>query len=116
MAKETNPFLRYRVRLDSYAAVRDGRMSDEQWVEIVGSLDAAVSGIEGHGFEETPVVEAGLLASAAGLDVDLWIKSEPHNVGGSHKARHLLGVAFAMLVDEAIGGPLADRLAIASCG
>ncbi|MFT7475183.1 MAG: threonine synthase [Verrucomicrobiales bacterium] len=116
MDLETNPFLRYRTRLDSYAAVRDRKMSDEQWVEIVGSLDAAVSGVEGHGFEETPVIEAASLARAAGLDVDLWIKSEPHNVGGSHKARHLMGVAIAMLVEEALGAPKAERLAIASCG
>jgi threonine synthase len=116
MAAETNPFLRYRERLDSYAAVRDGQMPDEQWVEIVSSLDAAISGVEGHGFEETPVVEASALASAAGLDLDLWIKAEPHNVGGSHKARHLMGVAIAMLVDEALGAPKAERLAIASCG
>ena len=114
--ESTNPFLRYRERLDSYAAVRDGQMSDEQWVEIVSSLDEAVSGVEGHGFEETPVVQATALAEVAGLDVDLWIKAEPRNVGGSHKARHLMGVAIAMLVDEALGAPKADRLAIASCG
>ena len=111
-----NPFLRYRERLDSYVAVRDGDMSDEQWVDIVSSLDDAVAGVEGHGFEETPVVQAVALAEAAGLDVDLWIKAEPHNVGGSHKARHLMGVAIAMLVDEALGAPKAERLAIASCG
>lgn len=113
---ELNPFLRYRERLDSYEPVRSGAMSDDQWVDIVQSLDAAVSGVEGHGFEETPVVEAPALAAAIGVDVDLWIKAEPHNVGGSHKARHLMGVAIAMLVDEALGAPKAERLAIASCG
>ena len=113
---ETNPFLRYRDRLDSYEAVRDGRMTDEQWVEIVSSLNGAVSDVHGHGFEETPVVEASALAVAIGLDADLWIKAEPHNVGGSHKARHLMGVAIAMLVEEALGAPAAERLAIASCG
>lgn len=113
---ELNPFLRYRDRLDSYEPVRSGAMSDDQWVDIVQSLDAAVSGVEGHGFEETPVVEASALAAAIGVDVDLWIKAEPHNVGGSHKARHLMGVAIAMLVDEALGAPKAERLAIASCG
>lgn len=113
---ESNPFLRYRERLDSYAAVRDGQMSDEQWVDIVSSLDDAVRGVEGHGFTQTPVIEATALAEAAGIDADLWIKAEPHNVGGSHKARHLMGVAIAMLVDEALGAPKAQRLAIASCG
>lgn len=113
---EPNPFLRYRERLDSYAAVRDGKMSDDRWVEIVSELDAAIAGVEGTGFVETPVVQATELADAAGLDVDLWIKAEPHNVGGSHKARHLMGVAIGMLVDEDLGAPKAERLAIASCG
>ena len=113
---ETNPFIRYRERLDSYAAVRDGQMSDEHWVDIVSALDEAISGVEGRGFEQTPVVNATALAEAAGLDADLWIKAEPHNVGGSHKARHLMGVAIAMLVAEELGAPKAERLAIASCG
>ncbi len=91
-------------------------MTDEQWVDIVSSLDNAISGIEGHGFVETPVVQVTALAEAAGLDIDLWIKAEPHNVGGSHKARHLMGAAIHMLVAEALGAPKTERLAIASCG
>ena len=113
---QRNPFIRFRERLDSYAPVCDGEMTDEQWVDIVSSLDASISDIEGHGFVETPVLEAPELAAAAGLDIDLWIKAEPHNVGGSHKARHLMGVAIQMLVSEALGAPRTERLAIASCG
>lgn len=116
MPAELNPFLRYRERLDSYEPVREGLMSNAQWVDIVASLDRAVGEVEGHGFVETPVVEATELATAADLDVDLWIKAEPHNVGGSHKARHLMGVAIHLLVNEAMGAPRAERLAIASCG
>ena len=112
----TNPFLRYRERLDSYEPVRAGRMSDEQYVDIVSSLDAAVAEVDGHGFTETPVVDGSSLAAAAGLDVELFIKVEVHNVGGSHKARHLMGAAIHVLVGEALGAPTADRLAIASCG
>lgn len=113
---EENPFLRYRERLDSYQAVRSGQMSDEQWVDIVSSLDTAIAEVEGQGFVETPVVRAEELAKAAGLDIELWIKAEPHNVGGSHKARHLMGVAISMLVEEALGAEQPERLAIASCG
>ncbi len=116
MSGESNPFLRFRDRLDSYWPVRAGDMSDHQWVELVAGLDESVREVEGHGFVETPVFEASALADAAGLDVDLWVKAEPNNVGGSHKARHLMGVAINMLVDEALGAPVADRLAIASCG
>lgn len=112
----SNPFLRYRERLDSYEPVRDGRMPDEQYVEIVERLDESISGIEGHGFVETPIVDGSELAKAVGLDIELFIKAEPNNVGGSHKARHLMGVALHLLVNEALGAPRAERLAIASCG
>ncbi len=111
-----NPFLKYRERLDSYQAVRSGALSDEQFVAIVSELDAAVAEVEGHGFIITPLVEATELAAAIGPDVSLLVKAEPGNVGGSHKARHLFGVAIQMLVDEALGAPQADHLAIASCG
>lgn len=111
-----NPFLIYRERLDSYEAVRSGRMSDGRFVEIVSELDAAVAEVEGHGFEVTPLVQGTDLAAAVGLQTELWIKAEPGNVGGSHKARHLFGVTIQMLVDEELGGPVAERLAIASCG
>lgn len=115
-SSDQNPFLRYRERLDSYGPVRSGQMSDEQFVDIVSSLDTAIADIEGHGFVETPVISGAPIAEAAGLDIELWVKAEPLNVGGSHKARHLFGVAIAMLVEEALGKPAPDRLAIASCG
>jgi len=111
-----NPFLRYRERLDSYAAVRSGDLSDAQFVEIVEGLDAAIAEVEGHGFEVTPVVSGAALSDSLGLDVDLHIKVEVNNVGGSHKARHLFGVALHMLVAEAQGTQAATELAIASCG
>lgn len=114
--RDDNPFLLYRDRLDSYAAVTDGRLSDERFVEIVASLDDAVAAVEGHGFTTTPLVDGSALAAAAGLDVELWIKAEPGNVGGSHKARHLFGVAVQMLIDEELGAEPPERLAIASCG
>lgn len=111
-----NPFLRYRRRLESYRSVRDGLLSDGQFVDLVERLDAAIAGVDGHGFVETPVVDGRTLAAAAGLDVELVIKDETGNVGGSHKARHLMGVAIHLLVEETLGGEPADRLAIASCG
>ena len=111
-----NPFIRFRKRLDSYDAVRRGDISDDQFVETVERLDAAVADIEGHGFLETPVVSGADLARAADLDVDLVIKAEPHNVGGSHKARHLFGVAIHLLISEELGSDPSEQLAIASCG
>ena len=121
MTATTNPFLRYRERLDSYRAVADGRLPDERFVELVIGLDEAVAAIEGHGFATTPVVEAVELAAAISPGLELWVKDETGNVAGSHKARHLFGTAVGLLVDGALGPPRAERgsdgrLAIASCG
>lgn len=112
----SNPFIRYRARLDSHARALEHGLSDPWFVDAVEGLDAAITAVEGHGFTITPIVDGGRLAAAAGLDVDLVIKAEPGNVGGSHKARHLFGVALHMAVDEALGSRPATRLAIASCG
>jgi threonine synthase len=111
-----NPFLKYRTRLDSYARAVEGGLSDGWFVAQVEELDSAVAQVEGHGFEETPVVDGSELARAAGLDLELFIKAEPHNVGGSHKARHLFGVALHLLTTEALGAETQEDLAIASCG
>jgi len=113
-----NPFLRYRDRLDSYAAAIAGGMSDDEFVELVENLDQAVADVDGAGFRVTPTTAMPELAAAAGLaeGVELFVKVEVDNVGGSHKARHLMGVALQMLVDEALGAEPSGQLAIASCG
>lgn len=111
-----NPFIRYRERLDSYQRAIAGGLSDEWFVELVERTDAEVARVDGSGFRVTPVVDGSALAAAAGLDISLWVKDESANVGDSHKARHLFGVALHLLVDEALGAPVADVLAIASCG
>lgn len=111
-----NPFLRYRDRLDSHRAALAGGLSDGWFVDTVERLDAAVVAVDGRGFRVTPTQAMPALAAAAGLDVDLHVKVEVDNVGGSHKARHLFGVALQMAVDEALGAPPPARLAIASCG
>ena len=111
-----NPFVRYRDRLDSHARAIAGGLSDRWFADTVERLDAAVAAVDGHGFRITPVVDGGRLAAAAGLDVELHVKSEVDNVSGSHKARHLMGVALHLLVDEALGAEPPEVLAIASCG
>ncbi len=115
-AVSDSPFVRYRERLDSHAAALAGGLSDNWFVETVEKLDAEVAAVDGHGFTVTPTAAMPELAAAAGLDVELHAKVEVDNVGGSHKARHLFGVTIAMLVDEALGAPIPDQLAIASCG
>jgi threonine dehydratase len=83
----------------------------------IRDLDAAVGAVEGHGFEPTPFDPAPELAAAVGVgDSELWVKDETGNVSGSHKARHLFGVALAHRLADADTGTEAPPYAIASCG
>ncbi len=112
MAESANPFVRYRTRLDSYRVALDAGWSDERFVALVEELDAAVATVDGHGFVTTPVTDEANLARAIGLDSRLLVKNDTENVSGSHKSRHLFGVAL----HQAIAGGPSGELAIASCG
>tara|TARA_B100000519_G_scaffold151528_1_gene132455 strand:- start:1525 stop:2646 length:1122 start_codon:yes stop_codon:yes gene_type:complete len=111
--KASNPFIVYRERLDSYAKAMRNGWSDKQFVDLVNRLDQEICGIDGTGFSTTPVIDGTALAVALGLNVDLKVKVEINSVGGSHKARHLFGVALHLAVEEDDG---TRPLAIASCG
>ncbi len=111
--KASNPFIVYRERLDSYAKAMRNGWSDKQFVDLVNRLDQEICGIDGAGFSTTPVIDGTALAVALGLNVDLKVKVEINSVGGSHKARHLFGVALHLAVEEDDG---TRPLAIASCG
>ena len=106
-------FEAYAERLEAYRQAKTGAFR-----AAIGELDAAVAGVEGHGFEPTPFAAVPQLAEAVGIgDAELWIKDETGNVSGSHKARHLFGVALAhQLADPGDGGSDAAPYAIASCG
>ena len=84
---------------------------------VAGALDGAVAEVEGHGFEPTPFTPAPELAEAVGIrDAELWVKDETGNVSGSHKARHLFGVALAHRLAAPQAGDDKPPYAIASCG
>ena len=104
-----NPFLRYRHRLDSYRRAIEHGWSDERFTELVTQMDEAIASVDGHGFEITPLTAYGQLHPGGD---EVWVKDDTNNVGGSHKARHLFGVALA----ESVDGSGAGELAIASCG
>ena len=118
----SQPFVRYRAGLWSYAAARARGMSDADYVEMVEALDSAVAAVDGHGFEVTPCGPENDLAAHVGMAPDsLWVKDETGNVSGSHKGRHLFGLALTLEVTERTGWASraeTDRrgLAIASCG
>ena len=101
-------------RLDVARLVDDGTISRDDLVSVIRRLDDAVAEIDGHGFEPTPFDPQPRLRSAVGLPdgVQLWVKNETGNVSGSHKARHLFGVA----IREAVAPTGNGAWAIASCG
>lgn len=116
-----NPFVRYRTLMYAWQRARARGLPDQEYLALVRDLDAAVADIDGHGFQITPCAPAPALASDLGLARgQVWVKDETGQVGGSHKARHLMGLAIYLAVAERLGalpGGLAGReLAIASCG
>ena len=121
IGSETDPFLRYRAWFSPYRLARSSGLPDSAWSDVVGKLDQALTAIDGRGFRVTPMACRRPLAEALGLSGELWVKDETHNVSGSHKARHLMGVMLYLRVLEAAKLPAGEtlrtrRLAIASCG
>ncbi len=106
-----NPLLAYRDRLHF-----GGLGLDELDVfALVEGLDARIAEVDGRGFVATPFECDAALSKATGCE--LWVKNETGNVGGSHKARHLVGILLHLEAARRLGwaepeGPLA----IASCG
>jgi threonine synthase len=129
---DPNPFIRYRTLFHGYhVALRLG-WSDADWLDVVRGLDGRIAAIDGHGFVLTPLVAARELAHSIGMATPVLVKDETANVGGSHKARHLMGTVLELEVAEALErlcdewaletgagdepGRPAGPLAIASCG
>jgi threonine synthase len=117
---EKNPFLRYRASATSHALAVSHGLTDAAYVDLVRGLDEAIAKVDNAGFIETPFARSAALSDAAGLAAPggVFVKDETHNVAGSHKARHLMGLALFAEVQRRAGlvsGPPA-RLAIASCG
>lgn len=114
MSESANPFVRYRGRLLSYHLWIGAGRNDQSFVAAVESLDAAVAQVEGRGFHVTPLNFFPTLDEAVGARV--LVKDETGNVAGSHKGRHLFGVALLLHVLEQVGHDVAADLVIASCG
>jgi threonine synthase len=119
---EPNPFLRHRELLTAWDALRAGGRDDAEFVAMVRDLDRAIAAVDGHGFLPTPFRRAMALSERLGFSPagGVWIKDETGNVGGSHKARHLMAVILELEAMERLGRlpprPGAPPLAIASCG
>jgi threonine synthase len=122
-AGSDNPFVRYRELLHAYQAGRAAGLGDGALVDRIESLDRAVAAVDGRGFRATPFAPAPELARRLGFagPGEVWIKDETGNVSGSHKARHLAGIALWLAVADALADARGERvapvpLAIASCG
>ena len=108
----------YAERLEARRLAQAGSAATAAVAATIGELDAAVAGVDGRGFEPTPFSASPGLAEAVGLGgAELWVKDETGNVSGSHKARHLFGVALAhRLAQPDDDHTDSSPYAIASCG
>lgn len=118
---DSHPFLRYRELLHGYQLAREHGLSDGEWEDLVLDLDRKIAEIDGAGFAITPCERDESLSRHFGLNDTggVWVKDETRNVAGSHKARHLFGIALWLKAFERLGFLAAGgehHLAIASCG
>jgi threonine synthase len=115
---DANPFVRYRALTHAHGLALGRGISDEAFVALVRDLDGRVAETFGRGFLATPFERSPSLSHAVGLDDGgVWVKDETGNVSGSHKGRHLMGLAILGEVHAKTGiAPASGRLAIASCG
>jgi threonine synthase len=150
---QPHPFLRYRPLLHLHHFLVARLLGEDIFTDLVWELDAAVARVEptrrsrsggrtGGRPDTVPALKAtepqreDRLARALGLPegVQVWVKDETTQPGGSHKIRHLFGVLLwleaARRLRRSPSGeipgrgpkqptwpwPAAPRLAIASCG
>lgn len=110
---ELNPFLGFRRYLAVDAFMEANGIDDSRRAALLAQV--------GGGFVTTPFGRADALSDELGFVADggVWVKDETHNVGGSHKARHLLPILIHLLAAEESGVAQWNGrppLAIASCG
>lgn len=113
LATDSNPFVLFRSLLWSYHRALTAGWSDSEFVDLVCRLDDNVAEVDGQGFRTTPFVQQHELAETIGQTGGIWAKDETGNVSGTHKARHLFGLALHFAVEDL---PDDTPLAIASCG
>ena len=108
---ELNPFIKWRKLLWSWHRAIEKGWSDEDFVGVVTEINKEIEEIDGSGFRITP---SGTWDDVSEFlpEFCLW-KNDTVNVGGSHKARHLMGLLLHLAVDAVDSD---RRLAISSCG
>ncbi len=105
----TSSYARHADRLAAASRVADPAV----FAKLLALVAARIEEVDGRPLADTPLLRADALAAAVGLDGTLWVKDDTRNVAGSHKVRHLVGLALHALAAD----PDDQRpLAIASCG
>lgn len=116
------PFRRHHELLHSWHRARAGGRSDETFLRIVDDLDVGITLVAGRALPVTPFERWPDLATRLGMERGtVWVKDETGNPAGSHKIRHLLGLALHLEVSVSLDLVSRDEiarrgLAIASCG
>lgn len=114
-----DPFVRYRQLLYPYRLHRAWGGDDAGYLRLVEDLQRRVEQLDGHRFRVTALRSypgADLLGGRAAPRL-VHVKDETSNVSGSHKGRHLFGLALQLaVVARATGARSTGRLAISSCG
>src|SRR5262249_24246514 len=93
-----NPFVDHRRRMAWYQFAISHGYDDAAAVSLAEEVDEAVRDVAGVGFAATMVGRSAGLSEALGLDI--WVKDETGNVGGSHKGRHLTTILLHLLAAE----------------
>jgi threonine synthase len=121
---DPNPFVSFGPYLAWYAFARAHGMAPDACDALVREVDAQVASVAGTGFLVTEFRRRAALSDELGFSEEggVWVKDETGNVGGSHKARHLMSILLHLRAAESLRlapwSSAADRppLAIASCG
>ena len=115
MIEHDDPFVAFDAELVWSRCAEAHDMTFDRRAELIGRL--------GLGFRRTPCERHDALSSRLGFSArgGVWVKDETAQVGGSHKARHLMTVLLHLLMCEEVGvapwrRSTRPRLAISSCG
>jgi threonine synthase len=110
-----DPFVAFDAELAWSGCAQSHGMDHEQRMTLLADL--------GLSFRRTPCQRHDGLSDRLGFSAvgGVWVKDETGQVGGSHKARHLMTVLLHLLSCEALGlaswsSGQRPRLAISSCG
>lgn len=121
--EDGNPYIAFRRYLAVDALGAALGLDDQSRERIIRDANSRIAQVYGTGFTFTPMLRSDALSDELGFSNDggIWIKDETHNVGGSHKARHIFTeLLHLLMVEEAGVAPWTratrPRLAIASCG